>query len=404
MSSKKKTPESAVQFLAEMAADQGHEEQINRYNAAKIRQKSVSEYILQYKPEFIKEGENLQCCGCWLYFRHFYLVGEYRLLNGMFCQKFLLCPLCAIRRSGCQSMEYGLKIQQVLLDTDCIPVLITRTVKNGSDLFERYSHLNKAHRKMIQRRRTALRAKELRVKNPSVMGHILGSVGSYEFKRGKDSGLWHPHSHEIALLKPGFDFHPMVIKGKDVLVPVDFQQRLSDEWLQVTKDSFIVDVRMLDISTDSAFKNGVAEAFKYSLKFNELAIEDQVHAYSVLRRRRLLFSYGCLRNVEVSDSLLDDIDDRLALEPWMDILYKFAFDGYVVDRTDNTGKMAEEYLIFDNSSLSAEERKELREEAKKKKKSQASKAKIRNQERALADMELEEKFALFQKGLLDPPF
>jgi hypothetical protein len=257
---------------------------------------------------------------------------------------------------------------------------------------------------MVQRRSNALNSSRLRLKNPSVMGHILGSVGSYEFKKGKGSGLWHPHSHEIALLEPCFDFHPMVIKGKDVLVPVDFQQRLSAEWLDVTKDSFIVDVRRLDISTDEAFKNGVAEAFKYSLKFNDLDIEDQVHAYSVLRGRRLLFSYGCLRNVEISDSLLDDIEGRLSLEPWMDILYKYAVgEGYIVDRMDNSGKMAEEYLIHD-TSLNAEERKAKREEFKQKKKSRASKAKIHKQERALSEMELEEKYASFQKRIQKPPF
>ncbi|MCP4491246.1 MAG: hypothetical protein GY820_28615 [Gammaproteobacteria bacterium] len=103
-----------------------------------------------------------------------------------------------------------------------------------------------------------------------------------------------------------------------------------------------------DLHDDESFKNGVCETFKYALKFNDLKIGEQVHAFEVLRGRRLIFSYGCLRGVNVPDSLVDDIDSRLALEPWMDILYRFVNSAYAVRRTDCTGKMADEYLIWDS--------------------------------------------------------
>ena len=62
----KKTPDHAAVILDETTANQGHEQQMSRYTAAKSRQKSVSLFILQYKPEFIKEGKNLDLCGSWL--------------------------------------------------------------------------------------------------------------------------------------------------------------------------------------------------------------------------------------------------------------------------------------------------------------------------------------------------
>ena len=163
------------------------------------------------------------------------------------------------------------------------------------------------------------------------MRFILGSAGSYEFKKGRGSDEWHPHSHEIALLDPagGFEFTELVRKGKTVHVPLEFENALRTEWLHVTGDSHMIDVRRVEASdTDLLFK-AVCEAFKYALKVNELTVEEQVYAYRVLSGRRLIFSYGCLRGVKVSEDLSDDIEEALKDRPYIHEYYRFDGHSYV---------------------------------------------------------------------------
>lgn len=331
----KKTPELAEHVLADTKVSQGgFRSRLERYSSLKERQQAVSDYILHCEPGLSKIRRSLDSCGSWLLFRRRLRTDESRLVGGVSCKIFHLCPLCASRRGSRQAMEYGLKIQQLIAETGCIPVLITRTVKNGPDLKERYEHLNKAHSRMVQRRRQSLSSKAgTRGKAArSVLRHVLGSVGSYEFKIGKNSSLWHPHIHEIALLDPaaGIEFTEVVIKGKKVEVPLDFQRELSEEWHHVTGDSYIVDVRKVDTDTQSSFVKAVCEAFKYALKFSQLTVEQQVHGYKVLHGRRFIFAYGALYNLEISDSLLDDIDDWDKLEPYRDELYRYLSGGYVL--------------------------------------------------------------------------
>ena len=327
---KRKTPDLVTEVLDDSQTSQGHLARIARYSSLKRRQVAVSDYILSHLPYLRNLVNKLDSCGSWLLFRYWYLDDIRRLLSGFTCKKWLLCPACAMRRSARYVMEYARKILHVMKEhRGCVPVLITRTVKNGSDLRERYDHLNDAHKRMLKQRQRSLNNKRLRTL--SVMRFILGSVGSYEFKKGCGSDEWHPHSHEIALLDPagGFEFTELVRKGKTVHVPLEFENALRTEWLHVTGDSHMIDVRRVEASdTDLLFK-AVCEAFKYALKVNELTVEEQVYAYRVLSGRRLIFSYGCLRGVKVSEDLSDDIEEALKDRPYIHEYYRFDGHSYV---------------------------------------------------------------------------
>ena len=61
------------------------------------------------------------------------------------CQQHLLCPFCAALRASKSMQKYLERIDQVLQENRKLkPVLITLTVKNGSDLAERSEHLMKS--------------------------------------------------------------------------------------------------------------------------------------------------------------------------------------------------------------------------------------------------------------------
>jgi plasmid rolling circle replication initiator protein Rep len=323
-------------------SEREHDNKLDRYSKAKLHQVAIMEYI-EHLEGLRKEYEALYWCGRMLIFRLFQISRTYRLIGGCSCKKHLLCCLCALRRAARFSKEYERKIRQVLEEhPDWVPILITKTVVNGGSLEERFKHIVKGHKRMMVNRRNSLSLKSSAcgLSANSVLRYVHGSAGSYEFKRGENSGLWHPHTHEIALLDGSrFKFTEEVRKGKTVESPLEFESKLSKEWHRATKDSFIVDVRRIDIGNEELFRKSICECFKYALKFTDLEPEDQVHAYKVLKGRHLIFSYGALRGVKINDSSVDSIEDALELEPYVDLIYTFSYGKYRFSEIADFGKI-----------------------------------------------------------------
>lgn len=246
----------------------------------------------------VKISRNLASCGHYLLFRDYFTVGKVRLHAAKFCNKHLLCPLCAIRRGAKQVQAYLERLNIILGESPDLQLsLVTLTVKDGEDLGERFRHLTGAFRNYQQSRRSYERGKGPYVE----LARIEGAVGSYEFKRGKNSGQWHPHLHMVALHRGELD-----------------AQRLSSDWLKQTGDSFIVDVTPFHAGRDPV--DGFLEVFKYALKFSDLDVEDNWHGYEVLSGKRLVFSFGRFYGVEVPEAMTDD---ELEGEPFVELLYRF---------------------------------------------------------------------------------
>lgn len=174
--------------------------------------------------------------------------------------------------------------------------MVTLTIKDGEDLKERFNKLRSGLKKYQQQRRDALKGQRF-----VEYAKAMGGVFSIEIKRGRNSGQWHPHVHMIWLC------HEM----PDVA-------RLSLEWLEITGDSYIVDVR--EFYGDSV-TDGFLEVFKYALKFSDMALADNWEAYETLKGKRLVDSFGLFRGVEVPESLLDDDLDN---EAYRLLLYRFS--------------------------------------------------------------------------------
>lgn len=183
------------------------------------------------------------------------------------------------------------------------------TIKDGPDLGERFEHLRQSMRVMIDRARDCRKGRG-RARG-SFFADVLGGVGSFEFKRGGNSGEWHPHVHILAIAPYWPD------AGLD-------GRQLSREWHELTGDSYIVDVRRIRANevvegsrrlglsevSDLDVKDGVSadllEVFKYAVKFGENQARDQVDGWLVLAGRRLVFSFGRLWGVQVDGRLTED--------------------------------------------------------------------------------------------------
>jgi hypothetical protein len=106
--------------------------------------------------------------------------------------------------------------------------------------------------------------------------------------------------------------------------------QLSQEWHNITGDSFIVDVTPIS-QEDPA--SGFVEVFKYAVKFSEQEPADTVHAWVTLASKRLIGSAGLFRGVEVPESLLDDSEGLEDL-PYVSMFYRYLRGaGYSLEST-----------------------------------------------------------------------
>lgn len=273
---------------------EGLSERVERYGEARKRALDVRNSTPEpgYDPRARRAWEALGRCGSYLAFRHWLDFDEVRLHAAEFCKYHLLCPLCAIRRGAKAVEAYLTRYEAIRAQKPLLrPFLVTLTVKDGPDLWERFSHLRRGLQRLNKRRGN-------RFNRWSAWHGIAGAVWSYEVKRGKNSGEWHPHAHAVVLAEVEPD-----------------QVRLSAEWHQLTGDSFVVDVR--PIADDVA--SGFVEVFKYAVKFSEMEPRDTWHAWETLRGEHLVQSCGVFRGVDIPDSLLD----APLSGPWIGYLYAF---------------------------------------------------------------------------------
>lgn len=255
-----------------------------------------------------KLADLLGDCGNYAVFRDYFTIGQTRLAKFCTCKKHLICPLCAIRR-GAKALRVYLGRVEALNASDALlrPYMVTLTVKNGHDLRERFEHLANKLRQYHKRRKGKGQAGEVR--------KAAAGVWSYEFtNRGNG---WHPHVHAIWLCREA---------------PDPF--KLSEEWRQITGDSYIVDVRPIDLADPVG---GFCEVFKYAVKFSDLADDQRLHAYKRLKGKRLLDSFGELRGLDVEPS---DADDLLEELPYIERFFYFVRGrGYVEDLDTLSGEV-----------------------------------------------------------------
>jgi hypothetical protein len=110
--------------------------------------------------------------------------------------------------------------------------------------------------------------------------HVTGGAAFVEIKVAKDGRVWHPHIH-------------LIVEG-DYLP----NRRLSDEWLTVTGDSSVVDVR---------YAHDTDEVARYVCKYASKALDSGVYlspehlneAVLALKGRRMCATFGTWRGVEL---------------------------------------------------------------------------------------------------------
>ena len=298
-----------LQALQSANADQ-HRDRITRFASLKHRAKKQEKYLWTlFTPGnpsdesqlAVKSAQKLSECGNYLLFKNYFTVGEIRLSKMQTCQQHLLCPFCAALRASKSMQKYLERIDQVLQENRKLkPVLITLTVKNGSDLAERSEHLMKSFRALLERRRDY----EKKGRGFNEFCKVQGAMYSYENTFNEKTDEWHPHIHMFALVDQWID-----------------QQEFSEYWHSITGDSMVVDVRRVKKEKGHGYSKAAAEVCKYALKFGDLSVEKTWEAFKVLKGKRLTGSFGLLWGVKIPDTMTDDMPEHDL--PYLEMLYKF---------------------------------------------------------------------------------
>lgn len=299
-------------------ADQ-HRDRITRFGILKHRSKQQENFLwtlAKFKENYpidspneetvkaLKSAQKLNGCGNFLLFKNFYTIDQTKLAKFHVCNQHLLCPFCAGIRASKAIQKYTARVDEVLKKNRKLkPVLITLTVKNGTDLSERSAHLIKSLRTLIKRRQDYNK----KGRGFNEFCKINGAMYSYENTYNEQTKEWHPHVHMFALLDDWID-----------------QEQISETWHEITGDSFIVDIRKVKKEKDLGYAKAAAEVCKYALKFGDLTVEHTWEAFKVLKGKRLSGAFGCLYGVKIPENLADDMPDEKDL-PYLEMLYKFVF-------------------------------------------------------------------------------
>lgn len=291
--------------------------QLGRYGTAKARNHQMAGFLVTsgYQPV----ADKLYQCGSYLRFRHYMAHSQTRLIESRSCDQSLLCPLCAIRRGARMLRRYAERCEVLAPAHDFY--LVTLTVKNGPDLDERYHHLLRSWKRLNERAK----------KGYGVYADASGSFGSIEFTKSPDG--WHPHLHMIWAMPKGSS---RVRYGR--------HSQLGTEWLAVTGDSYIVHAERIDAvvgvppcgegsaaAANDPLIAALCETLKYAVKFSDLDLADNLHAWQVLKGKRLTRSYGAFFGLDVPEAL----DDSELDGPYIDLLYRFMGQrGYVLQTPD----------------------------------------------------------------------
>jgi hypothetical protein len=264
----------------------------------------------------VTKPDRIRHCGEWLRFRHYYTVNQHKLSAGNFCDKPLICGLCAILRGSRLLASYLARLQLVqVVEPRLRPVMVTLSVRNGEDLAERLGHLRHSLK--------TLHARRHRPNQPSVMHDIAGGVFSVELTNTGNG--WHPHAHAIWMVDQS---HEAFTDSRRWAL-----QKLSAEWNAITGDSFIVDARPITPTQSDDGQNpyaaGFCEVFKYAVKPAELGCEKLLEAFPILTGQRLVGAFGCFFGIKEPTKLTDDLDSLKSL-PFFEYFYRFMQGQYFV--------------------------------------------------------------------------
>ena len=289
-----------------------HTARIARLSKHKRAKQQLLKYIKQTPTSLTpSQIDRYSDCHSYLVFKNYLTLNKIKLSHAEHCDVHLLCPLCAIRRAAKQVQAYQKKVADLLTENPALRLFyVVLTVKNKSDLSTAYKNLTDGQKRLMRRRRDAqihfkTGNEKHRAAANSLFAKVAAGAYSIEVKRGKNSMLWHPHTNFVLLTQYDID-----------------KNELAREWKEITGDSHNVFCKEITITEDEGraerIKDVMLEIFKYAMKFSEMENGDTIHAWEMLKKRRLTGSFGLFRGLDIEAETED-----LSQAEYEEIFYRF---------------------------------------------------------------------------------
>ena len=245
------------------------------------------------------EAGKLDACASYLLFRHWIEEDRTVLRNANYCQQTKLCQNCAYFASIKTARSYCERAQQIINEHPTwLPMMMTFTLKNGKQLGATLKRLREGLKQVCQRRRDSTRYK------PNEWGKIKAAAIRIEIKRGKNSGLWHPHAHALIFRERNeyFDLSAMQKEWSKYVKNGNFNLAMTS-----TAERILAGNKNAENSNFSLMKDCL-EIFKYITKFSEATAEDLIEIHLKTHRQRLLTSWGGFHGLKEEQAAGNDFD------------------------------------------------------------------------------------------------
>lgn len=328
----KKVPSEAL------AGEEGTLEQLaERYKRARLLGDKIAHCLPR---DNSKLYEAVSSCWSWFELRHYPphlgLKPQNKVLRGIHCGRYKLCPVCAIRRS----IKVYHSIKSTVEAIGFAPsdlYLHTLTMRNFERLDEGLAAIRDFYKSLRQGANNFKKRKGAEL-SLHPWAAVDGWIGHVEITRTSQG--WHPHIH--FLLAPKMDCKqlfafkkiPHGLDDKGGFWGSEFTAMIGRK-LHQFNGSFVVHTEQL-----ASLEGGICEVAKYLFKFGELEPADVVHAYFATHRMRLSFSGGCFYGVDLEPDSLLDSEGVEGSRPFLDYLMTWSGAHYAKSIIGGMGEVA----------------------------------------------------------------
>jgi hypothetical protein len=270
--------------------------------------------------------EKILACGSFTEYRVVPGSDRIKLVRANFCRKDKVCLSCAVGRAYNQQKKFlqALEVYPYENDDSLLDkywYYIVTPVRHSLDesLDVVYSRADKLRKSALKQMRNSKSRK-----SGGFWSQFNGGMGSVEVTHTKNG--WNVHINWIVNSDNRVNNIREVTDGKKVW----YQSDDLEAFLNRFNNSYIHSINELDFSSKEAIRKNLLEVLKYALKFSSLEPQHLIYIYYYFYRKRLFFTFGNLRGLDLE--AIDDVtigDDIKDYEDFVRLIYiKLNDDSY----------------------------------------------------------------------------
>jgi len=271
---------------------------IDKMVKSQKKKAEVVAYIEENAPHLLwneyRAGRIRECCNV-VRFINFWHWNQ-KLYKSNFCKYDKLCLACATRRAIKKIQLFEAMIQKYWYEgKHWYHITLTIRHKQSDTLEQLMDRLIELRGKISQLIRNCKRPEQ---RKNTFFWQFEWMVASIEVTHWKN---WrHPHIHMLVCWDKEIDTEYSSFLWSES------NRDLQKEWFWLTKDSYSVGMRKVDVAKNNYDRQGIAEVFKYAVKFTTLSTPKLVELIDLQKRKQYRFyaTYGIFRWWKIEDNKL----------------------------------------------------------------------------------------------------